>query len=111
MVRSRNAGLLKMHVNLREQQLKTTTYCVEIAIYKPHVNHKPKIYNRYTQKRKESKLNTKDNLQIRGEESKRGRKEQKSYKNNPQMNKMAISTYHSWVFIQRKRTHEMEKIH
>ena len=32
MVRSKNAGLLKLHVNLKDQQLKTTTYCVEIAI-------------------------------------------------------------------------------
>ena len=52
MVRSRNAGLLKMHVNLGEQQLKTTTYCVETAIYKPHSNHKAKICNTHRYRKK-----------------------------------------------------------
>ena len=42
-----------------------------IAIYKPHSNHKPKIYSRYREKRKESKHNTKDNHQITREEKKR----------------------------------------
>ena len=52
MIRNKNAGLLKMHVNLRDQQLKTTTYCVEIVIYKPHSNHKAKICNRHRYRKK-----------------------------------------------------------
>ena len=48
-------------------------------IYKPHSNHKPKIYNynRYTQERKEPKHNTKESYQITREESKRKRKKKK----------------------------------
>ena len=34
---------LKMHLELRDQQLKTIIY-----IYTPHGNHKPTIYYRYT---------------------------------------------------------------
>ena len=43
---------------------------------KPPVNHKPKIYNRYTHihKRKQSKYNTKDSNQITREQNKKGRK-------------------------------------
>ena len=35
-----------MHLNLRDQELNHTY--VEIAVYKPHGNYKPKIYIRYT---------------------------------------------------------------
>ena len=41
------------------------------------------IINTHTQKRKESKHNTKDNHQITREESKRKRKEQYNYKTMP----------------------------
>ena len=68
---------------------------IYIAIYKPHRNHKPKIYNRYTQRKiKESKHNTEDSHQITREENKRRRKEQKELQNNPKtISKMTISTY------------------
>ena len=46
--------IVKMRSNLRAQQLKIIAY-IWFALYKPHDNHKSKIYNRYAQKRKKSK--------------------------------------------------------
>ena len=66
---------------------------IYIAISKPHGNCKPKIYNRYAQKKKkQSKHNTKDSYQITREQKRKGRK--KTYKNKSKtINKMAIRTY------------------
>ena len=44
-----------MHLKLRDQQLNHIYIYIYIAIYKPHINHRPKIYNTYThEKEKES---------------------------------------------------------
>ena len=52
--------IFEMHLKLRDQQLKTIIYInICTSILKSHGNHKPKIYNRYTyKKKKESKNNT-----------------------------------------------------
>ena len=69
-----------MHLNLRDQELNHTY--VEIAVYKPHGNHKPKIYISYTHthihtqiERKELEHNTKASHQITTEDRKRKRNE------------------------------------
>ena len=73
-----------MQLKLRDQQLKTILYIyVQTAISKPHGNRKPKIYNRYTKKEKQSKHNTKDAYQIIGEKNKTGREEKRTTKTNP----------------------------
>ena len=57
-----------------------------IFLYEPHGTNKPKIYNRYTQKkRKEFKHNTKDIHQITREE-RTIRKEQKELQKKPANN-------------------------
>ena len=57
---------------------------IQTAISKPHGNHKPKTYSKYTQKKeKESKHNTKISHQIIREENKRGRGEKRPAKTNP----------------------------
>ena len=59
-----------MHSNLRDQQRKIIIYIyihTQISTCKPHSNHKPKIYDTHTKKKKESKYNIKDSLQIRRE--------------------------------------------
>ena len=38
--------LVKMHLKLRDQQLKNNVY-IETIIQKPHGNHRTKIHNRY----------------------------------------------------------------
>ena len=42
-----------MRLKLRDQQLKINK---RIAISKPHCNHEPKIYNRYTQEREKIQM-------------------------------------------------------
>ena len=70
----------------------------QIDIYKPHGNHKPKIYNRYTPK-KEKRIQTqhqKYSNHNRREQKKKGTKNK--HKNNPKtINKMAIKTYVSII--------------
>ena len=52
--------VVKMHLTLWYQQQYTYSYT-----YLPHGNHKPKIYNTYThKKKKESKYNSKDSHHI-----------------------------------------------
>ena len=67
---------------------------IQIAISKPHGNHKLKIYNRYTQiKKKELKHDTKVSHQITREEGKRGKEGERPTETNPkQLPKMAIRT-------------------
>ena len=73
-----------MHLSLRDQELNHTY--IEIAVYKPHGNHKPQIYIRYTHthththtkpkiERKELEHNTKASHQITREDRKRKRNE------------------------------------
>ena len=53
-------------------------------MYKPHGNHKPKsIIGIHTQKKLESKHNSKDSHQITREENKRGKEEKIPAKTNP----------------------------
>ena len=55
---------------------------IQTVISKPHGNHKPRIYNRYTKKiKKESKHNTKDS--IKSEDNKRGGEDKRQMKTNP----------------------------
>ena len=46
---------------------------IQTAISKSHGNHKMKIHNRYTKKKKESKYNTRVSHPFTREEDKRGR--------------------------------------
>ena len=67
------------------------------AVQKPHGNHKPKIYNRYThtKKKKESKRSIKYSHQIIREENQRRGKNKKTYKSkSTAMNKMVIEYTH-----------------
>ena len=43
--------VVKIHLNLRDHQLKIITQNIHIGIFKLHGNCKPKIYNRYTHKK------------------------------------------------------------
>ena len=52
------------------------------VVCKPHGNHKPKTYNRYTQKRKKLKRNIKDSNQIKRTQQKKGGEVQKQPENN-----------------------------
>ena len=62
----------------------------EVAIAKPHSNCKPKIYNKYTHKKTQSKHNNIDSHSNHRREQKRKRSK-KAYKNKPNtINKMAI---------------------
>ena len=80
-----------MHLKLRDQQLKISTYVYRLLYKNLMVTPKQKIYNIYTKKKKESKRNTKDSHQITGEQKKG---EKKTYKNKSKtINKMAIRTY------------------
>ena len=66
------------------------------AISNPHGNHKPKIYNRCTHTKEESKHTLKKVL--KSQENKRKRKE--TYKNKSKtINKMAIRTYISTITL------------
>ena len=66
-----------MSSNLRGHQLKIIMY-IYVVIYEPHVNCKPKTYNRYTQKR-ERNINMTLNIVIISQgKSKRRRKEQRT---------------------------------
>ena len=51
---------------------------MEIDTYKTHGSHKLKIYNKYTEKRKEFKHNIKYNDQIIREENKRKKRNKKN---------------------------------
>ena len=53
-----------MHSNIRDQHLKIITY-IQITIYKPHGNHKPKLYDRYmhTHKRYSMQIKMKRKLE------------------------------------------------
>ena len=65
--------------------------CIQTVIQKLYGNHKPKIYNRYTDtKKKESKHNTKDSHQITIKENKRRKEEKRLSKT---INKMARRIY------------------
>ena len=69
-------------------------YINQIAIYKPHDNHK----TNHIKKRKESKHNARDSHQITKEENKR--KLQNRITNDSKMiNKMAINTHLSVITL------------
>ena len=59
--------IFKIHLELRDQQLKTIMY-IETAIPKPHDNHKPKIYNRYTHKKRKRNPNATLRIIIKSQE-------------------------------------------
>ena len=65
--------IFETHLKLRDQQPKTIMHIYRL-LYQNHGNRKPKIYNRYTHKRKQSKHNTKDSHQITREQKRKGRK-------------------------------------
>ena len=68
-------SILEMHLKLREQQL------IEMAISKPHSNHKPKIYNRYTNEKMQT--NTTLRIVIKSPEKRTKEEEKKKDIQNP----------------------------
>ena len=84
-----------MHLKLKHQQLKTILFIYRLLYQNLIVaaNQKSTI-DTHTQKKKESKQNTKVSHQITRKESKRGREEKNTYKNKSKtINKMAIRTF------------------
>ena len=71
-----------MHLKLKHQQLKTILFIYRLLYQNLIVaaNQKSTI-DTHTQKKKESKQNTKVSHQITRKESKRGREEKNTYKN------------------------------
>ena len=68
--------------------------------------------NIHTKKKKKSKANTKDSHQIIREENKRGREEEKTYKNKYKtINKMAIRIYISIITLSVNRLNVPIKSH
>lgn len=66
--------------------------CVYFAVYKPHGNHRSKIYNKHIKKRKEFKHKTKNSHQVK-REAREQKTETKNYKHNKKtVNKMAVTT-------------------
>ena len=100
----------EMHLQLRDQQLKTILcvcayiyvymyMCIYIPISKLQGNCKPKIYNRYTNKKKQLKYNTKDTHQTTRKGNRR-REEKKTNKTKfKAVNKMAVRTYISLITL------------
>ena len=86
--------MFKMHLKLRDQQLKAIMY-MYILLYQNltvTVNEKS-IIDTHANKKKESKQNIKERQQITKGENERG-KEEKTYKNNYKtINKLVIRTY------------------
>ena len=73
-----------MHLQLREQQLKTISYTYRILYQNFRItsNQKNRIYTQIN-KKNQLKYNTKDSLQTRGGENKRRREEKRATKTNP----------------------------
>ena len=86
--------ILKMHLKLRDQQLKTIFVCVcvcrerererETAISKAHGKQKSKIYKRYTHKKRKSNPSTTLKIVFKPQENKRRRGEKRPTKINPE---------------------------
>ena len=73
-----------MHLNLRDQRLKTITLMYRFLYKNLKETTNPKfIIDIHTKKKKESKHNTKVSHQITGEEKKIGREEKRLTKTNP----------------------------
>ena len=77
-------------LEIETMETKTTLYMQRMQYQNlmgknPHMNYKPKIYNRYTdiKKKNESKHSTKVIHQITREDNKRRREEKKTFKKEP----------------------------
>ena len=74
----------KVHLKLRDQQFKTSTYIYRQLYKNLMVAAKQKsIIDIHTKKKKESKHNVKDSHQITREENKRGKGKKRLIKTNP----------------------------
>ena len=89
-----------MHLNLRDQQLKLITY-IQIAIYKPHGNHRPKTYNKYTHKKREMNPNIALKIVIKSQgKTLKEEETKKNYTKEPQNNlKIDNSTHLSRITL------------
>ena len=90
---------LEMNLQLRDQQLKTILYMYRLQYQKFRATSNQKsTIDTHTNKKKQSKDNTKDSYQTTREKEKKGRK--KSNKNKSKaINKMAIRTYISIITL------------
>ena len=74
---------LEMHLQLREQQLKTILYIYRYLYQNFRITTKQKsTIDTQTNKKNQLKYNTKDSLQTRRGENKRSRKEKRATKTN-----------------------------
>ena len=81
-----------MEKNLKENTYTNICICKHNRIhqlYKPHRNHKPKLYNGHTYKKRERNPKIKESHQITKEES----KEEEEKNKKKRMNKMAVNIY------------------
>lgn len=78
-----------MHLNLRDWHLKYSH--IEITVYKPHGNYKPKIYNTHKKREKIPNITQRCHQTTR-KESKRRKKQKELQKQPKTTNKMAIGT-------------------
>ena len=65
----------------------------------PRGNHKPKIYNRYTLKKEKVIQTLKIPIKSQGKRTKEEERIKKTYKKQPEENKMAIRTYWSIITL------------
>ena len=92
---------LEMHLQLRDQQLKTISYTYRLLHQKFRItaNQKSTI-DMQTNKKNQLNYSTKDSHQTRSRENKRRREEKKSNKNKfKAINKRAIRTYISIIIL------------
>ena len=87
--------ILEMHLKLKDQQVKTILFIYRLLYQSLMVttNLKSTIE---TQKRKQTKHNTKVRYQITGEENKRGREEKDLQKQNPKTYPKQLKWQHTY---------------
>jgi len=87
-------GTMEMHLQLRDQQLKTISYIYRLLYqkFRATANQKPTT-DTQTNKKNQLKYNTKDRHQTTRGEHKRKREEKRATKSNQAVNKMAIRTH------------------
>ena len=92
--------ILEIHLQLRDQQVKTIYVDIQTPILKLHGNCKPNIYNRYTHKQ-EKAIQTQHRRQSsnhKGRKQEKGRKKTNKNKSKT-VNKMSIRTYISIIIL------------
>ena len=89
-----------MHLQLRDQQLKTI-WCIYRLLYQNFrvtANQKSTV-DTHRNKTNQLKYNTKDSHQTTRAENKRRREGKRATKTNPKVNKMAVRTYISIIVL------------